>query len=55
MTTSVSTATTGEPLEFDPYSATFFQDPTDVYRRLRNERPVYYSEKYGFLGTLALG
>jgi len=48
VTTSVSSATTGEPLEFDPYSATFFGDPTDVYRRLRNEKPVYYSEKYGF-------
>jgi cytochrome P450 len=48
VTTAVSTATDGEPLEFDPFSSTFFEDPTDVYRRLRNEQPVYYSEKYGF-------
>jgi len=48
MTTSLSTGTDGEPLDFDPLSPTFFQDPTDVYRRLRDERPVYFSEKYGF-------
>ena len=48
MTTSRSTATEGEPLEFDPFGPVFFQDPTDVYRRLRNERPVYFNEKYGF-------
>ena len=48
MTTSLSTGTDEEPLEFDPFSATFFQDPSGVYRRLRNQRPVYCSEKYGF-------
>jgi cytochrome P450 len=48
MTTSLSTGPDGEPLDFDPFSSTFFQDPTDVYRRLRNESPVYFSEKYGF-------
>ena len=37
-----------EPLEFDPFGPTFFGDPTEVYRRLRNEAPVYFSEKYGF-------
>lgn len=37
-----------EPLEFDPFGPTFFGDPTEVYRRLRNEAPVYLSEKYGF-------
>ncbi len=37
-----------EPLEFDPFGPTFFHDPTDVYRRLRDEAPVYHSEKYGF-------
>ncbi len=35
-------------VEFDPYSDEYFNDPTDVYRRLRDEAPVYYSEKYGF-------
>ncbi|HXA31948.1 MAG TPA: cytochrome P450 [Acidimicrobiales bacterium] len=37
-----------EPLEFDPFGPAFFGDPTEVYRRLRNESPVYFSEKYGF-------
>src|SRR5260370_3632637 len=36
------------PVEFDPFSEEFFNDPTDVYRRLRDEAPVYYSERYGF-------
>jgi cytochrome P450 len=40
----MSTAT----VEFDPYSDTYFNDPTEVYRRLRDEAPVYFSERYGF-------
>src|SRR5256714_1990719 len=36
------------PVEFDPFSEEFFNDPYDLYRRLRDEAPVYYSEKYGF-------
>jgi cytochrome P450 len=36
------------PVEFDPFSEQFFNDPTEVYRRLRDEAPVYHSEKYGF-------
>ncbi len=36
------------PVEFDPFSDEFFNDPYDMYRRLRDEAPVYYSEKYGF-------
>jgi len=35
-------------VEFDPFSSTFFDDPTEVYRRLRDEAPVYFSERYGF-------
>jgi len=34
--------------EFDPFSDEYFDDPTDVYRRLRDEAPVYFSERYGF-------
>jgi cytochrome P450 len=41
---SVSTT----PVEFDPFSEEFFNDPYELYRRLRDEAPVYYSEKYGF-------
>jgi cytochrome P450 len=35
-------------IEFDPFSDVFFDDPYDTYRRLRDEAPVYYSEKYDF-------
>jgi cytochrome P450 len=35
-------------VEFDPFSSTYFDDPTEVYRRLRDEAPVYFSERYGF-------
>ena len=41
-------AMTAVAVEFDPFSAEFFDDPTDVYRRLRDEAPVYHSERYGF-------
>ena len=40
--------TTTEPLEFDPYSDVFFNDPYEVYRRLRDEAPVYRNDHYGF-------
>ena len=36
--------TTTEPLEFDPYSDVFFNDPYEVYRRLRDEAPVYRND-----------
>lgn len=36
------------PVEFDPFSDEYFNDPTEVYRRLRDEAPVYKSEHYGF-------
>ena len=42
----MTTSTT--PVEFDPFSDDFFNDPTEMYRRLRDEAPVYFSEKYGF-------
>jgi len=35
-------------VEFDPFSDEYFNDPTDVYRRLRDEAPVYFNERYGF-------
>jgi cytochrome P450 len=35
-------------VEFDPFSDEYFNDPTEVYRRLRDESPVYFSERYGF-------
>lgn len=35
-------------LEFDPFSEEYFNDPSELYRRLRDEAPVYFSERYGF-------
>jgi cytochrome P450 len=35
-------------VEFDPYSDDFFQHPYEIYKRMRDEAPVYYSEKYDF-------
>ncbi len=37
-----------QPVEFDPFSDSFFDDPTEMYRRLRDEAPVSFSKKYGF-------
>ena len=39
---------TAESLDFDPYSDVFFNDPYEVYRRLRDEAPVYRNDHYGF-------
>jgi cytochrome P450 len=39
---------TTTPVEFDPFSDEYFDDPYDMYRRLRDEAPVYHSDKYGF-------
>ena len=36
------------PVEFDPFSAVFFDDPYPTYQRLRDEAPVYFNARYGF-------
>jgi cytochrome P450 len=41
-------ATLSPVREYDPYSAAFKADPWSVYRWLRDEHPVYRSEKWGF-------
>src|SRR5689334_7072757 len=33
---------------FDPYDADIDRDPYEVWRRLRDEAPCYYNERYGF-------
>jgi cytochrome P450 len=40
--------TTTAPVEFDPFGDDYFNDPTEVYRRLRDEAPIYFNERYGF-------
>jgi cytochrome P450 len=39
--------TTSE-LVFDPFSEEFFNGPYDLYRRMREEAPVYYNPEYDF-------
>lgn len=40
--------TTTQALEFDPFSEEFFTHPYETYARMRDEAPVYYSDKYDF-------
>ncbi|MCO5313624.1 MAG: cytochrome P450 [Microthrixaceae bacterium] len=39
---------TATSVEFDPFSPEFFNSPYETYRRLRDEAPLYFNEKYGF-------
>jgi cytochrome P450 len=34
--------------EFDPLSESFFHDPYETYRWMRDEAPVYHSDRWGF-------
>ncbi len=36
------------PLEFDPFSDEYFNGAYDLFRRMRDESPVYFNETYGF-------
>ena len=33
---------------FDPYSEEYYNDPFDIYRRMREDAPLYYDEKEDF-------
>jgi cytochrome P450 len=35
-------------LRFDPFSQEYFDDPYQIYDRMRRDAPVYYSEQYDF-------
>jgi cytochrome P450 len=37
-----------EPVSWDPYNPVHFQDPYPVFRRLREEAPLYRNEEYDF-------
>jgi cytochrome P450 len=37
-----------DDLYYDPYDVEINADPSDVFRRLRNERPLYYNEQHDF-------
>jgi cytochrome P450 len=44
----VSQTVANGSVDFDPFSAEFFNGAYDTYRRLRNEAPVYYSAQWDF-------
>jgi cytochrome P450 len=46
--TQTASARAEAPVEFDPFSDDFYNAPWETYRRMRDEAPVYYNEKYGF-------
>jgi cytochrome P450 len=37
-----------DSIEFDPFSMDFFNGAYDTYRRLRDQAPLYYNEKWDF-------
>lgn len=39
---------TGEAVYYDPYDEAIYADPYPVYRRMREEAPLYFNERYGF-------
>ena len=41
-------ATTEEDVYYDPYDEAIYSDPYPVYRRMREEAPLYFNERYGF-------
>jgi cytochrome P450 len=43
-----SPTVSGGPIVFDPYSKDYFDSPFETYRRMRDEAPLYYSDKYDF-------
>src|ERR1700756_466538 len=45
---AMKTRADGAPAEFNPYSDVFFDDPYETYRWMRDEAPVYYSERWDF-------
>lgn len=44
----VSSSLPRSAIDFDPYSEAYFNSPYEIYRRLRDEAPVYYSPKHDF-------
>jgi cytochrome P450 len=42
------TAGSVEPVSWDPYNPAYFKDPFPVFRRLREEAPLYYNEEHAF-------
>ncbi len=41
----------GDPVYYDPYKPEITADPYPVFRRLREEAPLYYNEEYDFFAA----
>ena len=48
MSISTSRVITSRVMEYDPFSREFQADPFPVYRWMRDEAPVFYSEKWNW-------
>ena len=46
--------TSAADLTYDPYDPATIEDPHEVFRRLRNEAPLYYSEEHDFFAVSRL-
>lgn len=46
--TATATKTTQPGVYYDPYNFEIDTDPYPIWKRLRNEQPLYYNEKYDF-------
>ena len=44
----MATTTVREGLYYDPYDRDILEDPYPIFRRLRDEAPLYYNEPYDF-------
>ena len=44
----IPVTTTDSDIYYDPYDFEIDTDPYPIWRRLREERPLYYNERYDF-------
>jgi cytochrome P450 len=49
------TTATGSGLYFDPYDVSIYADPYPVYRRLREDAPLYYNDVHEFYALSRFG
>src|SRR3982074_565672 len=45
---STAMTTTDSDVYYDPYDFEIDSDPYPIWKRLRDERPLYYNERYDF-------
>ncbi|MHB1518744.1 MAG: cytochrome P450 [Acidimicrobiales bacterium] len=55
MTGATNPSGGGDRPSFDPFSEEFFNDPYDLYRRMRDAEPVSFNAEYGFWALFRYG